>query len=58
MKQAKAICNSGGTRKRKTSIFQAPSLCLFMQMTEALEISQMFLKLYHGNMIIYFNVSE
>lgn len=32
------------------------SLC--MQMTEALDISQMFLKLHHGNMIIYFNVSE
>lgn len=29
-----------------------------MQMTEALEINQMFLKLYHGNMIIYLDVSE
>lgn len=58
MKQGKSICNSEGAQKQKTSILQAPSLCLCMQMTEALDISQMFLKLHHRNMIIYFNVSE
>lgn len=56
MKQAEAICNSGAARKQKTSILQAPCLC--MQMREALEMNQMFLKLYHGNTIIEMCLSD